>query len=139
MRITAIFLTLGLLLFSYGCMTSNQTGAAGGAVIGGAAGAIIDKDNPWRGAVIGAAVGAAIGVGISELSKKAAREAMEQGKPVAYTKGDTTVLAEPVGDYYKPSERTTCRKVRKRIWKNGKLIEDRIEEVCEGEKTESRY
>ncbi len=139
MRIS-VLLALGLFLFSYGCMTSNQTGAAGGAVIGGAAGAIIDKDNPWRGAVIGAAVGAAIGVGISELSKKAAREAVEQGKPVAYTKGDTTVLAEPVGTpYHKSTGETTCRKVRKRIWKNGKLIEDRVEEVCEGEKTESRY
>lgn len=51
-----------------GCQTMNEnrtaTGAVAGTVVGGAAGVLIDRDNPWRGALIGMATGAALGGGI---------------------------------------------------------------------------
>jgi outer membrane protein OmpA-like peptidoglycan-associated protein len=51
-----------------GCRTMNEhrtaTGAVAGTVVGGTAGALIDRNNPWRGALIGMAAGAAVGGGI---------------------------------------------------------------------------
>lgn len=57
-----------------GCQTMDEhrtaTGAIGGAVLGGVAGALIDGNNPWRGAAIGAAAGAAVGGGIGYMLQK---------------------------------------------------------------------
>jgi outer membrane protein OmpA-like peptidoglycan-associated protein len=51
-----------------GCRTMDEhrtaTGAVAGTVVGTTAGALIDRNNPWRGALIGAAAGAAVGGGI---------------------------------------------------------------------------
>lgn len=57
-----------------GCETMNNnrtaTGAGIGAVGGAIAGALIDKDNRWRGGAIGAAAGAAVGGGIGYVLQK---------------------------------------------------------------------
>ncbi|MGC9046225.1 MAG: glycine zipper 2TM domain-containing protein, partial [Thermodesulfovibrio sp.] len=46
------------MLFTVACGQLGQQhyeGAGAGAVVGGVAGALLDKKNPWRGGVIGAA------------------------------------------------------------------------------------
>lgn len=57
-----------------GCETMKEnsvaTGAVGGAALGAVAGALIDGDNPGRGALIGAAAGGALGAGAGYLAKK---------------------------------------------------------------------
>lgn len=57
-----------------GCETMNNnrtaTGAGVGAVGGAIAGALIDRDNPWRGGAIGAVAGAAVGGGIGYVLQK---------------------------------------------------------------------
>ena len=57
-----------------GCQTAREkpatTGTAVGAVGGAAAGAAIDKDNPYRGALIGMLAGAAIGGAVGNLIRK---------------------------------------------------------------------
>ncbi|GIX47239.1 MAG: lipoprotein [Candidatus Tectimicrobiota bacterium] len=121
-----------------GC-TTTQTyqGAAAGGALGAAAGALIDKHNRWRGAVIGGLLGAALGGTVTEISARAAREAAQTGKPVAYesTDGWQRVEATPVAY----NAQTKCHKVRERVWQDGKLVKDEVREVCEGEKTERSY
>ena len=137
-RAYLIIATLGALFLS-SCATSQRTyeGAAVGGAFGAAAGAMIDRNNPWRGAVIGGLLGAALGGTLTEISARAAREAAQTGKPVAYQRqnGWERVEAYPV-DY---NAQTKCHKVRERIWKDGELIKDEITEICEGEKIENRY
>lgn len=63
-----------LLLTTTGCRTSGGTGALVGAGVGGGAGALIDRGNPWRGALIGAAVGSLLGYAIgNEIDKEKER------------------------------------------------------------------
>ena len=139
-KITAylVIVTLGALILS-SCVTSRRTyeGAAVGGGFGAAAGAMIDRNNPWRGAVIGGLLGAALGGTLTEISARAAREAVQTGKPVAYQRqnGWERVEAYPIGY----NAQTKCHKVRERIWKDGELIEDKITEICKGEKTEYIY
>ncbi len=138
--VVMIFFFLSL-LFSGGCATQQGYQGAGiGAVIGGAAGALIDKKNRWRGGAIGAALGAALGGTISELATRAAddaaRKAAAENKNVkAETRDGYTIIAEPAGT----NQQTKCKKVRERIWKDGKELGDKIVEVCEGESTTTTY
>ncbi|WP_168719502.1 YMGG-like glycine zipper-containing protein [Thermosulfurimonas marina] len=132
----AIFLA-GVLLA--GCTTTQGSapyqGAGLGAAVGAVSGALLDRHNPWRGAVIGGAAGAVLGGGITALSVEASKEAVARGQPVVYQEGSTVVEATP-REY---NQKTYCHKVHKRIWRHGRLVADRIEEVCEGTKTGNYY
>lgn len=112
-------------------------GAAAGAALGSVAGLLIDKDNRWRGAMIGGLLGAALGGTVTEISQRASREAAQEGKPVVYESNDgfQRVEAAPV-DY---NENTNCHKIRERIWQDGKLVKDEVKEVCESDKSEPVY
>jgi len=72
---------VALALVPLGCQTASQhptkTGAATGGAIGAGAGALIDKDKPWRGALIGAAAGALLGAGVGHVIKRQ-REAYQR-------------------------------------------------------------
>jgi len=131
--ITLLFFTP----FITSCSQHTQQGAGIGAAVGAAAGALIDDDNPWRGAVIGGALGAAFGGTLAEISNKAANEAVEEGRPVRYESEDgySRVEASP-GEY---NEETKCHKVRERIWEGDKLVKDEVREICESNKTENVY
>ncbi len=135
----SLILGLFLLIVLSNCTTTRENatyqGAGLGAAVGAAAGALLDDDNPWRGAVIGAAAGAVLGGGITEISKQASSEAAATQQPVVYSQGTTVVEATPLAY----NQHTKCHKVRKRIWRDGKLVEDRIEEVCEGQKVTNTY
>lgn len=67
-------LMIALVVSTTACETMNEnrtsTGAVAGAAIGGGAGALIDKDNPYRGALIGVAAGALVGAGIGKVLQK---------------------------------------------------------------------
>lgn len=133
--ICGTFLTLVL----SSCATSERTyqGAAAGGAVGAAAGALIDKSNRWRGALIGGALGAALGGTVTEISTRAAREAAQTGKPVAYesTDGWQRVEATPVAY----NAQTKCHKIQEKVWQDGKLVKDEIKEVCEGQKQDRTY
>ena len=145
-RIASSLILVFFVFVNFGCVSTVQQaspeakGAGLGAVVGAGIGALIDKDNPWRGAAIGAAAGGILGGGLAHISKQASVQAAQQGRPVVYRTQKGVVRAEPVsGLYYNPQTQTTCRKIRKRIWQSGKIVEDRIEEVCEGRKTSAEY
>lgn len=96
-----------------GCTTMNEnrtaTGGVGGAVVGGTAGALIDGDNRWRGALIGMAAGAAVGGGlgyvlekqkdafdrIEELEARPQRVVIQQYAPPVYNEQTGTVAPDP--------------------------------------------
>ena len=123
------------------CETYHYQGGAAGGAIGGIAGALLDHRNPWRGGVIGAGLGALAGATIADVSVRGAREAANSGRPVEYRTEDGRGVyrADPVGNTYRPNEQTKCRKVRERTWAGDRLVKDHVKEICEGEKTESRY
>ncbi len=72
--LTCLTLIVSVVVALAGCQTANEhrtaTGATAGAVIGAAAGAMIDSDNPTRGALIGAAAGGAVGAGVGHILQR---------------------------------------------------------------------
>ncbi|MFN3946818.1 MAG: YMGG-like glycine zipper-containing protein [Aquificaceae bacterium] len=115
-------------IFSCGQVTTQRTyeGATVGALGGAAAGALIDKNNRWRGAIIGGALGAVIGGTITEIAARASREAATANRPVEYRSEDGTqrVVAEPV------ASRGNCRIVKTTYYQNGKVAKVEEREVC---------
>ena len=136
-KVSSSILILVLIVLTYGCTLHHAQGAGVGVVIGGIAGALLDRENPWRGGVIGGALGAVAGATLTDISMRASREAAITGKPVEYrtVDGRGVYRADP-GAY---DAHTKCRKVRERVWENGILIKDQIREICEGEKFERTY
>lgn len=122
------------------CVTAQDPtvqGAGVGAGLGALVGALIDRDNRWRGAVIGGLIGGTLGGTVTEVSKRAARQAAAEGRPVAYETQDgfQRVEATPVGY----NAQTRCHKVRERVWQDGQLMKDEVTEVCESDKTTPSY
>ncbi len=115
-------------LFSCGQVTTQRTyeGATVGALGGAVAGALIDRSNSWRGAVIGGALGALIGGTITEIAARASREAAMQNKPVEYRSEDgrDKVIAEPV------ASRGNCKIVKTTYYQDGKVVKVEEREVC---------
>lgn len=113
--------------------TSQRTyeGAAVGSGLGAVAGLLLDRDNRWRGAVIGGLLGAAIGGTVTEVSNRAAREAAAEGRPVVYQSNDGFQRVEAAPVAY--NERTDCHKVRERVWQDDELVRDEVREVCDAQ------
>ena len=115
MRVLKIIVLIILLCFiTTGCAIYHQQGANIGGAIGGIAGALLDKGDPLRGALIGVAFGALSGAVIADVSAKAAIESVVEQRPVEYRTYDGKIVyrAEPIGY----DEYTKCHKVRERIW-----------------------
>lgn len=136
-KIISMLMVLSLLTLTVGCTQHHAQGAGAGGVIGGIAGALLDKKNPWRGGVVGAVLGGIAGATLTDISTRASQEAAQQNRPVEYrtTDGRGVYQAYPL-EY---NEQTKCHKVQERVWEDGKLVKDQIKEICEGEKTERRY
>jgi len=124
----AILLTMvfGLVILS-GCAT-NQTRQ--GAMVGAGAGtiaAVIANKSPVTSALLimgGALLGGAVGNQMDEQARQASLQ----------NPSNKVIMVEE-----SPSERTDCKKVTKKEWKNGKLISETTSEVCTGKKTENSY
>jgi hypothetical protein len=102
-----------------------------GAVVGAGTGALIGQaiggntESTLAGLAAGTIFGALVG-NAADQDYQAARASAQYGRPVIYyDKSGRAVEAFP--------ERTNganCQKVRKRIWENGKLVKETVEEVC---------
>ncbi|MFB3883981.1 MAG: YMGG-like glycine zipper-containing protein [Thermodesulfobacteriota bacterium] len=142
-KIISLMSLLMIVVMISGCASMQPTttrtyeGAGVGAVLGGLAGALLDRHNPWRGGVIGGVIGAVAGGTLTEISARASREAAYENRPVEYRTEDGRGVyrADPV-EY---NAQTRCSKIHERVWEDGRLIKDQIKEVCEGTKTERRY
>jgi hypothetical protein len=136
-KIVSLLLILSLSGILFSCTQYHAQGAGAGAVLGGIAGALLDRKNPWRGGVIGATIGGVTGATLTDISMRASREAAATGRPVEYRTNDGRGVyrAEPVSY----NAQTKCHKVHERVWENGQLVKDNIREVCEGKKLEQTY
>jgi hypothetical protein len=130
-RLLGTVLTLSILAACSGqpIVTTPRTyqGAGAGAVVGAGAGALIDKNNRWRGAALGAALGGVLGGSVTEISSRAARESVAANQPVAYqtTDGWQRVEAAP-----QPQSPRGCRQVHERVYQDNELVREQIREVC---------
>lgn len=112
-----------------------------GAAIGAGTGALIGQaiGHNTEGTVIGLAAGTILGALVGNAIDQdyaVAKEAAHYDKRVVYyDRQGSAVEAIPMG----VNQKTDCRKVTKRTWKNGKLIKETIEEICEGEKQSKEY
>jgi len=136
-KFVSLLIIAVLLLTTIGCAQYQYEGATVGGVVGGVAGALLDRKNPWRGGVIGAGLGAIAGATIADISVRGSREAARTGRPVEYYTEDRRgrYYAEPIGY----DEHTKCRKIHERVWEDGRLVRDHVKEVCEGHRYERRY
>jgi hypothetical protein len=112
-----------------------------GAAIGAGAGALIGQaiGGNTEGTLIGLAAGTILGglMGNAvDQDYEAAREAARSGKQpvVYYDENGRAVETIPEG-----SDDPNCRRVRKRVWEDGKLVKETVEETCESSPPEVRY
>jgi hypothetical protein len=78
-KLTAIIVLLAAL--AAGCTSLSPytyTGAGVGGALGAGAGALIDHNNRWRGAMVGGLMGGALGGTATELGRRAADEDARQ-------------------------------------------------------------
>ncbi len=115
-------------IFIAGCSKEAYEGAVVGGAAGSAVGAILDEENPWRGAFIGGVVGAVVTGTIVEISNRAAQECSEYDRPVIYRcykcREKVWIKAVPVRWAGK------CRIVKLQYFKGDKLIKVKRKRVC---------
>jgi len=136
-------LLLAVIFLSPACATTpedrynTQKGAAIGTGIGALLGQAIGRDTEATllGAGIGTVIGAIAGNAVDQGSQ-AARDAAVLNKRVVYVDNQgRAVEAIPLQN----TQQTNCRKVTKRHWDNGQLINETVEDICEGEKSSKDY
>jgi outer membrane lipoprotein SlyB len=104
-----------------------------GAAIGAGAGALIGQaiGGNTEGTLIGLAAGTILGALVGnavDQDYQAVRDAVQNEKQVIYyDRQGSAVEVIPHNDKVK----TNCRKVTKRVWKDGKLVSETVEEICE--------
>ena len=96
-KVTACGAIAAVLVSGVSCQTVSEhrtaTGAVAGTALGAGAGALIDKDNPYRGALIGAAAGALLGTGIGHVLQKQ-KQAFDRIEGLE-TKQQAVILQQP--------------------------------------------
>lgn len=142
MKYHIVILTLALSLFYASCAHyppdryNTQAGALTGAGMGALIGQAIGGNT--QGTLIGLAAGTILGALVGnaiDQDYQAARDAALYDKPVIYyDKNGKAVEAIP-----EDSNDPNCRQVRKRIWENGKMIKETVEEICADPAPIARY
>jgi len=116
----------------YNTQRGAAVGAGMGALIGQAIGG--DTGSTLIGLAAGTIFGALVG-NAADQDYQAARDAAQYGRPVIYyDKSGHAVEAIP-----EETTGPTCQKVRKRVWENGKLVKETVEEVCSPPPPAVRY
>ncbi len=101
-------------------------GVGVGSAVGAAAGAILDKENRWRGGVIGGALGAIFGGAMSDIAVRASTEAARENRTVVYESNDGFRRVEATPETVK----NNCTIVREKTYSDGELVSDTTREVC---------
>jgi uncharacterized protein YcfJ len=143
-KITIGILALLGLMFLVSCAGTpagrynTQRGALVGAGLGALSGQLIggNTEGTLVGAGVGTLLGALVGNAVDQHHDISREAALTNRRVVYYDqKTDHAIEAIPGPE----DQHTKCRKVTKREWDKGYLVSERVEEVCEGEKTTSQY
>ena len=112
-----------------GCASNAGRGAGIGAGAGTIASVIAGKSGATAALLImgGALLGGAIGTVMDEQAKAASLQPENRGKQVMI------IEESPI------NASTNCRKVTKKVWKDGNRISETTEEVCTGTRTSNSY
>lgn len=130
-RYHIIIIILSFFLVSCATVPPDRYNTQKGAAIGAGAGALLGQaiGSNTQSTLIGMAAGTIIGALVGnavDQDYQAARDAALYGKPVIYyDKNGWAVEAVP-----EKTNDPNCQKVRKRIWENGELVKETVEEVC---------
>jgi hypothetical protein len=127
-----LMLALPLVLVSCAYYPYGRYNTQAGAVIGAGTGALIGQaiggntESTLIGLAAGTILGALVGNAVDQ-DYQAARDAAVYNKPVIYyDRNGRAVEAVPAA-----STNPNCRNITKRIWENGELVKETVEEVCE--------
>lgn len=130
-HVIILLLTTSFLLVSCAHYPPDRYNTQKGATIGAGMGALIGQaiggntQSTLIGLTAGTILGALVG-NAADQDYQAAKDAAQYGKPVIYyDKSGHAVEAIPEG-----TNDGNCQKVRKRIWEDGKLVKETVEEVC---------
>jgi hypothetical protein len=139
-HVIILILLLSFLLVSCATVPLDLYNTQKGATIGAGLGALIGQaiggntEGTLMGLAAGTILGALVGNAVDQ-DYQAARDAAKYGKPVIYyDNSGHAVEAIPEG-----IDDPNCQKVRKRIWENGKLIKETVEEICGPSPPVARY
>jgi uncharacterized protein YcfJ len=138
MYVATFFVILSLAACATGRDRYNtQRGAAIGAGLGAVAGQAIGRDTEATllGAGVGTVLGAIMGNAVDQSHEATREAAMTNERVVYYDNRGGAVEAIPGP----ADQHTDCRKVTKRVWENGELVSEKIEESCQGEKFSRDY
>jgi uncharacterized protein YcfJ len=136
-----IILMVVVVIGSCASIPKDRYNTQKGALIGAGAGALMgqaigrDTEGTLMGLAAGTLLGALVGNAVDQEHAAARDAALYDKRVVYYDNQGGAVEAIPS----EVNQQTNCRKVTKRTWKDGKLIKETIEEVCEGEKQTGEY
>lgn len=130
-RYQIIILIMSLFLVSCAGLPPDRYNTQKGAAVGAGAGALIGQaiggntESTLIGLAAGTIMGALVGNAVDQ-DYQAAKDAAMYGKPVIYyDKTGHAVEAVP-----ETTNEPNCQKVRKRVWENGELVKETVEEIC---------
>jgi hypothetical protein len=129
-KLLCLTIILAFLFTTIGCATNRTMQGAGvGAGAGTIASVIAGKSGSTAALLImgGALFGGLIGNAMDEQAKAASMQSANRNK---------IVIAE---EHHPNNGSTNCHKVTKRSWKNGTMIGETVEEVCNGNRKTSTY
>ena len=127
-----VLLLFSVLLVSCAYYPPDRYNTQRGAAIGAGAGALLGQaiGRNTEGTLIGLAAGTIVGALVGnamDQDYQAAREAASYEKPVIYyDKKGSAIEAIPTP----VDQKTNCSKVTKRVWQDGKVVSETVEEVC---------
>lgn len=134
-KYSLIFVGLVLLGFVSSCahLPNDRFNTQRGATIGAGMGALLGQavGRNTEGTLIGLAAGTVLGALVGnavDQEKQAMREAAYFDKPVIYYDKSGAAIEAIPGEV---DPKTGCYKITKRVWKNGELTSETVEEICE--------
>ncbi|SPD74427.1 membrane hypothetical protein [uncultured Desulfobacterium sp.] len=131
-QIAAVIIFLPLFLISCAIYPPERYNTRRGAFIGAGAGALIgqaiggDTESTLIGLAAGTILGALVGNAVDQDYQAVKDAALYQRPVLYYDKDGRAVEAIPEG-----TNSPNCKKVRKRVWEDGKLVKETVEEICD--------
>jgi len=122
-------LLMGVSLFLFGCagMEGERSAKVPGVTLD--TGTLLDQEKTWRGMVLCGAFGPPIKGKLSEISRRAAEEAIGKKMPMVYLTTDGFQRLEV--QVLEEDQKDRCALIQERIYQDGVLAREEIKQFCE--------